>query len=256
MARERKHPPRKKRRGRFRWIYKLLSLVMVAAALVTACVIFFRVNGIHVEGNSHYTEQDIVAASGIETGDNLVTMWEPEINERVCTQLPYVQRVVLQRTLPDQITLMVVERTVAATITGGGGSWLLAVDGYLLEPAQQVQGLEVVGLEVVEPQAGKQLQVKEEDQSKARALVQLMSALEEDGKLAQCTKIECSMASSLTVTYGIHQLKFPLHGDYPYMLQLFQAALDSGKVPEGEARIFDFTVADREVYVQRPKQTQ
>ena len=256
MARERKHPPRKKRRGRFRFIYKLLSLVMVAAALVTACVIFFRVNGIHVEGNSHYTAQDIIAASGIEMGDNLVTMWEPDINDRICGQLPYVQRVVLQRTLPDQITLKVVERTVAATITGEGTSWLLSVDGYLLEPTQQVQGMEVVGLQVIEPKAGTAVQVQEEDQSKARALTQLMPALEEDGKLAQCTKVVCSGVASLTVTYGAHQLKFPLHGDYPYMLQLLQAALDSGQVPEGEARIFDFTVADREVYMQRPKATQ
>ena len=126
MARERKHPPRRKRRGRFRWIYKLISLVAVVAALVTACVIFFRVNGIHVEGNSHYTAQDIIAASGLETGDNLVTMWEPSINQRICAQLPYVQRVVLRRALPDQVTLMVVERTVAATIQGDVSSWLLS----------------------------------------------------------------------------------------------------------------------------------
>lgn len=255
MARERKHPPRRKRRGRFRWIYKLISLVAVVAALVTACVIFFRANGIHVEGNSHYTAQDIIAASGLETGDNLVTMWEPSINQRICDQLPYVQQVSLRRTLPDQITLVVTERTVAGTIQGDGSAWLLSADGYLLETTSQVQGLEVTDLQAVSPKAGQQLQVEEASQSKARALTRLISALEEAGRLAQCTKVDCSAASSLSVTYGQHQLKFPLYGDYPYMLQLFQAALDSGKVPEGEALIFDFTVADREVYVQRPKTT-
>lgn len=253
MARERKHPPRKKRRGRFRWIYKLISLVAVVAALVTACVIFFRVNGIHVEGNSHYTAQDIIAASDIEIGDNLVTMWEPDINQRICGQLPYVQRVVLKRTLPDQVTLMVMERTVAATIQGDGSSWLLSMDGYLLETTSQNQGMEVVGLQAVSPKAGQPLEVEEESKSKARALTRLLSALEEAGKLGECTKVDCSSASHVSVTYGQHELKFPLYGDYSNMLQLFQAALDSGKVPEGEALIFDFTVADREVYVQRPK---
>lgn len=253
MARERKHPPRKKRRVRFRWIYKLISLVAVAAALVTACVIFFRVNGIQVQGNVHYTAEDIISASGIEPGDNLVTMWEPEINQRICTQLPYVQRVVLQRTLPDQITLMVVEHTVAATIQAEGSWWLLSVDGHLLETTAQTQGMEVVGLQAQTPEAGAEVQVGEEDQRKLRALTQLMPALEEAGKLGACTKVDCTAASSLSVTYGQHQLKFPLYGDYPYMLQLFQAAQDSGQVPEGEALIFDFTVADREVFVQRPK---
>lgn len=253
MARERRHPPRKKRRVRFRWIYKLISLVAVAAALATACVIFFRVNGIQVEGNVHYTAQDIISASGIQAGDNLVTMWEPEINQRICAQLPYVQRVVLKRTLPDQVTLMVEERTVAATIPGDGSSWLISLDGYLLEPTSQTQGLEVVGLQAQAPKAGEAVQVQEEDQTKLRAMTQLLAALDEAGKLAECTKVDCSTGSSLLVSYGQQQLKFPLYGDYPYMLQLFQAALDSGRVPEGEALIFDFTVADREIFVQRPK---
>ena len=90
MARERKHPPKKKRRGRFRLFYQLLSLVAVAAAMVTACVVFFRVNKVEVQGNAHYDAQTIIAASGIEMGDNLVTMWEPDINQQICQQLPYV----------------------------------------------------------------------------------------------------------------------------------------------------------------------
>lgn len=253
MARERKHPPRKKRRGRFRWIYKLLSLVVVAAAILTACVIFFRVNTIEVQGNAHYTAQEIIDASGVETGDNLVTMRQADINQSICQQLPYVQRVVLQRTLPDRVTLMVVERTVAATIQGDGSLWLLAQDGYLLETTQQIQGMEVVGLEAVNPQAGAPLEVAEANASKARALTELMEALEEAGLLDQCTRMDASAASSLQVSYGAHLLKFPLHGDYSRMLNLFQAALDSGKIPQGEAKVFDFTVVDNELYVQNPK---
>ena len=112
MARERKHPRRTKRRGRFRFLYKLISLVVVAAAMVTACVIFFRVNEVRVEGNSHYTPQEIIEASEIEMGDNLVTLWTWQINQLVGSKLPYVQRVVVGHTFPDKVTLQVVERTV------------------------------------------------------------------------------------------------------------------------------------------------
>jgi len=254
MARERKHPPRKRWRGRFRWIYQLISLVAVAAAMVTACVIFFRVNQVNVEGNAHYNTQTIIDASGIELGDNLVTMWGPSINDQICEQLPYVERVVLHRTLPDRVTLQVVERTVAATVADENGSlWLLSADGYLLETTQAVQGLEITGIQAVNPQAGQPLEVAEDSQSKAKAIPKLMSALEQAGKLAQCTQIDASAASSLRVSYDIHQLKFPLHGDYQRMLNLFQAALDSDKIPQGEAKVFDFTVTDNELYVQNPK---
>lgn len=252
MARERKHPPRTKRRGRFRFFYKLISLVAVVAAMVTACVIFFRVNQISVEGNSHYTAQEIIDASEIETGDNLVTLWTGQINRLVCDKLPYVQRVVLRHTLPDQVTIMVVERTVAATVEGQDGQWLMAADGYLLEPTNQNQGIEIVGLEVVDPQPGHPMEVSEADQSKGEAIIPLMEALDQAGMLDQCTKFDCSAASSVLVNYGVHQLRFPLHGDYEQMLNLFQAALDSGKLPQGEARVFDFTIADNKVFVQNP----
>ena len=254
MARERKHPRRTKRRGRFRFLYKLISLVVVAAAMVTACVIFFRVNEVRVEGNSHYTPQEIIEASEIEMGDNLVTLWTWQINRLVGSKLPYVQRVVVGHTFPDKVTLQVVERTVAATVEGNGRQWLMASDGYLLETTGQSQGIAIVGLEVVDPQAGQPMQVSEKDQSKGKAIVPLMEGLKRAGKLDQCTKFDCSAASSILVNYGIHQLRFPLHGDYDRMLELFQAALDSGQVPN-EPRVFDFTILDNRVFMQNPKQS-
>ena len=58
MAQERRHKSRsRRRRGRFGFFYKLLSVLLVAAALTTACVVFFRVNNITVIGNSRYTVQ-------------------------------------------------------------------------------------------------------------------------------------------------------------------------------------------------------
>ena len=254
MARERKHPRRTKRRGRFRFLYKLISLVVVAAAMVTACVIFFRVNEVRVEGNSHYTPQEIIEASEIEMGDNLVTLWTWQINRLVGSKLPYVQRVVVGHIFPDKVTLQVVERTVAATVEGNGRQWLMAADGYLLETTGQSQGIAIVGLEVVDPQAGQPMQVSEADQSKGETIVPLMEALDQAGKLSQCTQFDCSAASSILVSYGIHQLRFPLHGDYDRMLNLFQAALDSGQVPN-EPRVFDFTILDNRVFMQNPKQS-
>lgn len=55
MARQRRHAPPRKRRGRFRLIYKILSIILVIAAILVACVAFFRVNRIETTGNAHYT---------------------------------------------------------------------------------------------------------------------------------------------------------------------------------------------------------
>ena len=89
MAQERRHKSRsRRRRGRFGFFYKLLSVLLVAAALTTACVVFFRVNNITVIGNSRYTVQEVIEASGIQQGDNLITLSPSRVAARIRPQRP------------------------------------------------------------------------------------------------------------------------------------------------------------------------
>ena len=106
MAQERRHKSRsRRRRGRFGFFYKLLSVLLVAAALTTACVVFFRVNNITVIGNSRYTVQEVIEASGIQQGDNLITLSPSRVAARIRLRLPYVSSVSIRRALPDTVVL-------------------------------------------------------------------------------------------------------------------------------------------------------
>ena len=136
MAR-RRYSNRRRRGGGSGFLYKLLSVLVICGCLIAALTLFFRVDVIEISGEHRYTAREIQDASGIQVGDNLVTMWEPDINDRICQKLPYVERVVLHRVLPDRVNLLVVERTAAATVEGGGSQWLLSADGYLLETTQE-----------------------------------------------------------------------------------------------------------------------
>lgn len=70
MAR-RRHSNRRRRRGNFGFLYKLLSVLVICAAVVMALTLFFRVDTIEVTGTERYTEKDVIEASGIQLGDNL-----------------------------------------------------------------------------------------------------------------------------------------------------------------------------------------
>ena len=251
MARQRKHPPRRKRRGRFRLLYQLLSIVLVAAAVIAACVIFFRVNRVTVEGNVHYQAQDIIDVSGIQMGDNLVTLSGQEINQAICQALPYVEKVTLRRNFPDGVTLQVTERTAVAIVDSGQGRWLMAPDGYLLEPAGEEQLMAITGLEAVAPAAGSPIQVSQEDALTLDYVLELLGALESHGVVQACMDMDCSSASNIQVTYGIYRLKFPRGGNYSKMLEMLFTALSTTEMPEGEAGTFDFTVAEGEMIFSR-----
>ena len=57
MARQRRHKRSVRRRGRFSGLYKVLSIMLAAGAIAAACIVFFRVNTMEVEGNVRYTAQ-------------------------------------------------------------------------------------------------------------------------------------------------------------------------------------------------------
>ena len=88
MARQRRHVSRRGRRGRFRGLYRVLSVLAVAVALVVACVVFFRVNEVTVSGNQRYTALQIVEASGIKLGDNLITLSKSRVAGNLIAKLP------------------------------------------------------------------------------------------------------------------------------------------------------------------------
>ena len=47
-------------------------MLAVVAAIVFGVAIFFKVTTIEVQGNTLYSAEDVIAASGIEPGDNLL----------------------------------------------------------------------------------------------------------------------------------------------------------------------------------------
>ena len=83
MAARKDRNRRRRRRGRFGFLYKLLSFLIIFAAILAGCVAFFRVNQVAVTGNSRYSDQEVIAASGVELGDNLFLVNRPQTAQRI-----------------------------------------------------------------------------------------------------------------------------------------------------------------------------
>ena len=70
MARRRRYN-RKRRRGSFAFLYKLLAFVLICGAIGLALAMFFKIEDIEISGNSRYSKEQIVAAAEVKPGDNL-----------------------------------------------------------------------------------------------------------------------------------------------------------------------------------------
>ena len=215
VARQRRHARYRRRRGRFSGLYKALSVLLVAAAVVLACVVFFRVNDLEVSGNVRYTAEEIIEASGVETGDNLIVLSRSRVSAAICTKLPYVENVSIKKVLPDKIVLRVSERVAAASVESSEGRWLISAQGKLLEQdSGAIRSVRIVGLTAIVPYAGGMLQVAKEEETTRGYVTQLLAQLESHGWLEQCTSLDCTASAFMTLNYGIYQVKLPRGGDY------------------------------------------
>ena len=241
MASMRHNRKRKRGRRRFGLLFKLLCGAALVAAATLGATVFFQVETIAVVGNSRYTAQEVIDASGVQIGDNLFQMNKNQISQQILQRLPYVGEVSPQRGLPSTLTIQVTEISAAAQVEvyqddsvqaepaaedGAGGEadssaqgdssqtegeelpaladqpWLISASGKLLEAATEGSGvLSVTGLTVLAPQAGTMLAVPQEQQSRLATLKELLSALEAAGELDQVSSIDLTHSTWVGMRY-------------------------------------------------------
>ena len=85
-------------------------------AVVTACTVFFRVESVAVEGNERYSAEEILAAAAIELGSNLPLTAGELLQDRICTTLPYIESVKVEKHLPTRLVLVVKEAPPIAVV--------------------------------------------------------------------------------------------------------------------------------------------
>ena len=113
------------RARRRRGFSRPLIFVVVVVAAIFVLSLFFRVEDIRVEGNTHYTDEEIIRAIDIEEGDNLFFFDRFAAISRVFSKLPYIEEVTLKRALPNRITITVEESTAMAYLILGDEEWTM-----------------------------------------------------------------------------------------------------------------------------------
>lgn len=247
MAARRSNKRKRRNRGRFGFLYQFLSLVIILVVVAAGCAVFFRVDQVTAVGGKRYTAEEIVAASGIEKGDNLLLLNRSRVVNQILTGLPYVDEVNPRRVLPDQVILTVTECTPAAVVKGGEGYWVVDAKGKLLEqlPSAKQAGVAVVtGITALLPSPGTKLQVDAEEKTKLQTLTQLLQALSARGMMEKVDSIDLTGTATCVLGYdGRFTVKLPLSADFPYKMRVLEGIV--GPLQPNEKGAIDLTREDR-----------
>lgn len=119
---------------KLRFLLGVLSVAAIVLALTLGMSIFFKVENINVSGTVKYSAWDISEASGIQQGDNLLTLGKARVGGKIIAQLPYVDQVRIGIKLPDTVNIEITESDVIYTIQADDNSWwIMNSQGRVLE---------------------------------------------------------------------------------------------------------------------------
>lgn len=143
-----------------RMLLRILVVAAVALALCLSLAIFFKVRTVTVAGAEKYTPWSLMEASGIQEGENLISLNTISAAARVLKALPYVESVQVGIKLPDTVNIEIKEYEVAYAIRDQGGFWWrITSDGKVLEQVnggQATENAQILGVVLVSPVVNEQ----------------------------------------------------------------------------------------------------
>lgn len=146
--------------NRNRFLLRLATVAAVVLALLFGMSIFFKVKNVNVSGAEKYTAWEIREASGLQEGENLLTISEAKISARIRTMLPYVYSVRVGIKLPDTVNIEITELDVVYAVESGDGKWwLMDADGKIVDKttgSAAMGNTRILGVKLDNPVLGEQ----------------------------------------------------------------------------------------------------
>lgn len=232
----RKRYTRRRSKGRFAFLYKLLAFVITCTAIALALTLFFRIRTINVSGNSRYDREVIIQAAEVKEGDNLFLLNKYDAAARIRKTLPYVETVQFRRTLPDTLSIVVTECTSPAAVIQDGQAYLLCDKGIIVDqvsPAAAKKLMQVQGLALIDPAVGGEAVAAEGQALTLEQLLELLQALDERALAGDVQSIDLSDPSQITLRYlDRFDVCFPRDTDYGYKLDYLLAVVEKLEINE------------------------
>lgn len=226
-------------------LYAPLALILIAAAAIVFLSLFFRVSIIQVKNDTVYTDEEIMAASGIEKGVNLLFINNFSAVSSIYATMPYVESVSLKRAMPNRIILEVTGSEAAACVSFGDDYWLINASGKLLEKidARAARSfIRVEGMEPLQPVAGEIMTVSEENTGKDVFLYELLGQFRLRNIVKKIDWVDLSELNDPRFSYdGRYTVILSSTTDLSRRLSLIESAI--AQLAEGDAGTLELEMA-------------
>lgn len=200
LAKTRADVPEKKRpyRGGNYTLYFILAAIVVGIVMaILSNTVLFKCGSIEVTGTTRYTAEEIIASTGIKTGENLLHIDTKKAEESVMNAFAFVDKVSVKKNFPTKIVVEITEAQNWFALNQSGKTVVISRGGRVLG-AIPSDGLVVVkGFEAESLDTGSKLSSTVD--AKNKIIMEIFETAEKVG-LANVTEIDLTDRFSIKIT--------------------------------------------------------
>ena len=192
---------RKRRRSiKLRAVAVATVLAVLIVGLALSFTVFFKIKSIDVYGESRYSTQQVIKAANITLDRNLIKLNSEIISNRIEKALPYIAEVKIKKRLPTTVDITVTEAQIAGFINADNGSFLMSIDGKILEEIKKPSDklCKINGIKVKEAKIAQKIETEGDE---LRYINDIFTALGR-GISSEITSVDVSDKINLSVVYA------------------------------------------------------
>lgn len=121
------------RQGRYTLYYVLIGILAVIALAVLSNTVLFNIGVFVVNGETPYSDEEIINACGIEKGENLLRINTGRGVKNILDKLVYIESAELHRGFPNRLTISVKQAVPTVAFAYGGKYYVISQNKKLLE---------------------------------------------------------------------------------------------------------------------------
>ena len=212
--------------NRNRFFMQMVTVMAVVIALVMGLSVFFKVENVTVSGAEVYSAWAVRDASGIQTGDNLLTFSHARAGAKIKATLPYVKTVRFGIKLPDTVNIIIEEEDVVYSIKSQDGTWwLMTSSGRMVEQSNSTNAAkytQILGVTVTDPVANERgvatesavvyetnaqgetepIPVSVTGAQRLNTALQIVKALEDNDIVGEAASVDVTSMEYIMLMYG------------------------------------------------------
>ncbi len=181
-----------------------IALGVVAVVLTLSMTVLFNISSVKIAGTgTTYGEKEIIMASGLNVGDNMVRTNFKKVEERIEKSLPYVMDASITKTFSGKITIKITETKAAIVIATDDGYIIADAQGKTLTNQKNLpENSKLMLLKLkggVTAATGEVFDFSDEEEKKIYD--QLVSELTSAGMFKDITEMDLTQQSSIKLIY-------------------------------------------------------